>query len=240
LKKFLIVFISSVEMGDTSPLSKPIAGVSVEDLELEIKKTNYGFIDFSNNARRVSPYIKISNDINQELFFKQITSSWNLSQPFLLISITGGAANFPLPSNLEKFFAAGLTKAAKASCAWIITAGTNTGVMKYVGTATANQGITTIGIAPFNKILGKEEYSKNVARLLYSERSAHKGAAALETNHTNFILVDSPDNDDWGSEINFRARFERLLTQKFNIPGILLAIEAHKKNCITSYCTIFK
>jgi hypothetical protein len=78
---------------------------------------------------------------------------WWLSYPQLILSITGGAQNFTIPHRMKNAFKRGLIKAAASTGAWIITGGTNTGVMRLVGEAAAdelqkyNTQITLLGIA---------------------------------------------------------------------------------------------
>ena len=46
-------------------------------------------------------------------------------EPNLLISVTGGARDFDVPSELRTNFAKGLCAAAKSANAWIVTGGTD-------------------------------------------------------------------------------------------------------------------
>lgn len=81
-------------------------------------------------------------------------NGWGLRQPDLIISITGGAKMFDMSTGLRKAFQSGLISAAittsnafEFECkklvmycfnsidAWLITAGTNAGVIKEIGEA---------------------------------------------------------------------------------------------------------
>ena len=64
---------------------------------------------------------------------------FNLTTPKLILSVTGGAQNFAIPLRMKKAFKEGLIKAAASTGAWIITGGTNTGVMRLVGEAVAEE-----------------------------------------------------------------------------------------------------
>lgn len=94
---------------------------------------------------------------------------WNLQRPQLILSVTGGAQKFTIPHRMKKAFKRGLIKAAASTGAWIITGGTNTGVintskwalwriryvyfkvMRLVGEAVADEfhtcDLTVLGIA---------------------------------------------------------------------------------------------
>ena len=68
--------------------------------------------------------------------------TWKLENPKLILSVTGGATNIALRHEVRKVFKEGLIKAAKSTGAWIISGGTNLGVMKLVGDA-VNEGMLT-------------------------------------------------------------------------------------------------
>ena len=101
----------------------------------------------------------------------------NLQRPQLIISVTGGAQNFTIPYRMKKAFKLGLIKAAASTGAWIITGGTNTGVMRLVGEALAeeyhkyNTNLTVLGIATWGTIEFKE---KLVVSIFFSNMKALK------------------------------------------------------------------
>ena len=78
--------------------------------------------------------------------------------PQLIISVTGGAQNFSIPQRMKTAFKRGLIKAATSTNAWIITGGTNAGVMKLVGEAVSEEynKLVVIGIATWGKIALKD------------------------------------------------------------------------------------
>lgn len=94
----------------------------------------------------------------------------NLSIPKLILSVTGGAKKFTLPLRMKKAFKEGLIKAAASTGAWIITGGTNTGVMRLVGEAVAeeypkyssDEELTVLGIATWGKIAMREKLPTRV------------------------------------------------------------------------------
>ena len=73
--------------------------------------------------------------------------------------MTGGAKKFNLSHGLKNAFKEGLIKAACSTDAWIITGGTNTGVMRLVGEAASEllpkygqKTIPIIGVATWGVI----------------------------------------------------------------------------------------
>ncbi len=61
-----------------------------------------------------------------------VESVWELPRPKLLISVTGGAQDFNMNRSKEDVLYK-LMEAARKTNAWIITGGTDAGIMKYVG-----------------------------------------------------------------------------------------------------------
>ena len=64
------------------------------------------------------------------LFF--IENVWKLPRPRLLISITGGAVDFPMDPHKEAVLEQ-LMDTARRTNAWLVTGGSRAGIMKYVG-----------------------------------------------------------------------------------------------------------
>ena len=88
-------------------------------------------------------------------------AGFDLPKPKMILSITGGSKQFSIDEGTKTAFKLGLLKAAKTTNAWIITGGTNTGVMRLVGDAVAEdlnaEDVTVLGIASYGCIAFKEE-----------------------------------------------------------------------------------
>jgi len=82
--------------------------------------------------------------------------------PKLIISIYGGIANFGLQPKLKQAIQRSIIKVANTSHIWIITAGTDTGVVKHVSDMLRDQftrstnNLIVIGIAPWGVVNDKE------------------------------------------------------------------------------------
>ena len=61
-----------------------------------------------------------------------VENVWELPRPKLLISVTGGAQDFAMNRAKENVFYK-LMEAARQTDAWIVTGGTDAGIMKHVG-----------------------------------------------------------------------------------------------------------
>ncbi|CAF4288157.1 unnamed protein product, partial [Rotaria sp. Silwood2] len=135
----------------------------------EITK-HYGFMKFDENkldfTTRLSQYIRLSLNTNAETIVKFMQQGWNLPKPDLIISVTGGAKNCDMSARLRKIFQSGLVAVAITTNAWLITAGTNAGVVKEVGEALNKYryknrkngvDIPCIGIASWGYTAGNEQ-----------------------------------------------------------------------------------
>ena len=98
------------------------------------------------------------------------SEGWNLQKPQLIISVTGGAKKFTIPQQTKKAFKRGLIKAATSTGACIISGGTNTGVMRLVGEAVADEfnvhktKLTVLGIATWGKIAMRNQIVLQVTK----------------------------------------------------------------------------
>lgn len=96
---------------------------------------------------------------------------WNLDAPKLLISVTGGAQHFSLPFASRKAFKLGLAKTASSTKSWIITGGTDFGVMKLIDEAAAewrNMSIVeffVLGITTFGVLTERQKIEYHVRRI---------------------------------------------------------------------------
>ena len=66
---------------------------------------------------------------------------WKLPHAEIVISVTDGAQALTLPPALQEAFNYGLVSAATSANAWVITGGTDTGVMHLVGKAIFDAGL---------------------------------------------------------------------------------------------------
>lgn len=139
----------------------------------------------------------------------------NLPEPHAVILIIGGAdaLDDKLKPELEELFSRGIARAAIDVNAVIIDGGTNSGVMSLVGQAVADRGRRTslIGVAPKAKVTypgGPEEGSI-------------EGGAALDPNHSHFVLAEGAD---WGGEADLMFGLANGLSQTQNIAVLTVLV----------------
>ena len=120
-----------------------------------------------------------------------ILDALGISPPRAVILIFGGASAFDNSRQIQlaTLLADGVTSVAADLGAVIIDGGTESGVMAMVGEAVAAHpgSCPLLGIAPRGKITHPE----------ISGASVVSDGAALEPNHSHFVLVES---NEWGGE----------------------------------------
>ena len=105
----------------------------------------FGNIVFENQdtVTNNSPYMRINDDVEVSQLVKYVHEKWQLSKPSLIISVTGGAVDFAMKKKDHDRLRQGLQRVAATKGAWIITGGTNAGVMKICGEAVRDQLLTS-------------------------------------------------------------------------------------------------
>ncbi|KAK7112164.1 hypothetical protein V1264_011657 [Littorina saxatilis] len=200
-----------------------------------------------------SPYMRVDDKCDMDKVWSVLTECWQLPKPRMLISVTGGAKRFYLRPRLKNILKQGLVNAAVSTGAWIITGGTATGVMEFVGEA-AQEYIQTsgnpegnkcvaLGIAPWGAVAnnialdGEGEEGLFPADYCFEDikNEKKKKSAPLDHNHTHFLLVDNGTEGKFGTEIEFRTSLESYIskivetgvteTQSVNVPTVLIVVE---------------
>ncbi|XP_063423231.1 transient receptor potential cation channel subfamily M member-like 2 isoform X2 [Mytilus trossulus] len=183
----------------------------------------FGEIEFIGHGDNERKFVRVDVNTSMEKMEQLMMKVWGLQKPNLLISVTGGANFFNMKTKLKQAFRFGLMKAARSTGAWIVTGGTNTGVMKHVGEAVRDYGLTSttgapvvaIGVATWGCIHKKKDLISQDGNGQYpaqyrigTEKIKVRKEAYLDPNHTHFILVDNGTEHSFAVEIPFRAKLE--------------------------------
>ena len=197
----------------------------------------FGCLQFTEQrlaSKEIARYACLSVNTDVVAVVNLLLRGWRLKPPSVIISVTGSAQGMSIEPRLENLFIEGLSSAAFCTNAWVITGGTNTGVMALAGKAmAARDGITgqseltpVIGFCALGTIIGNESLtgavggSEHSGPLNYAPRSRTRhGSAALDENHTHFVLVDD-GSAEYGAELALRADTEQLLRHELGVPGV--------------------
>lgn len=191
---------------------------------------SHGKIDFLGSAPEPAKWIRVIPTSSPARLVKLFTHHWRLPKPEVIISVTGGAQNFTLSPQLQAAFDTGLVSAAKSAKAWLVSAGSDTGVMRLVGNAMSKDKVELplIGIFPWGVTNGRERLAATVGREVpYSASAPSASGAPLNPHHTHFVLVDNGTvgSRAWGSEIHLRAEIVATISSTKNVPVVQLVVQ---------------
>ena len=128
-------------------------------------------------------------------------------------------------------FDRGLIGAATAAKAWLITSGSNAGVMRLVGDAVRKHEVSVplIGIFPWGTTNCRERLDDAIGKVApYGKATpASRDGAPLNRDHTHFILVDSGAENGaaWGTEIALRSELEATISNTKGVPIVQLVVQ---------------
>lgn len=202
----------------------------------------YGRVEFQrSHVREPAPYIRLAAKTPIRDVISLLEQRWEVPEPKVLISITGAAQDFRVQPHVSEVVNEGLCRAAKQTDAWIVTGGTDTGVMKLVGDAVAKShlDVPVIGIASWGATHGCDQLVCDAGapldvdatgddvdadvRFYAPMGAADSMGASLNPNHTHFILVDAPtppNGSPFGLEIPFRMALEERYSEANKLPTV--------------------
>ena len=188
----------------------------------------WGSINFG--RARQSSFLACSDTTSAPLIAHIFQLHWSLPTPEMILSVTGGAQDFELTPRLQSLFTNGLTHVAGRSNVWIITGGTDSGVMKLVGNAMASVGHKNpiIGIAPYMATNGRDLLNGCHGDTVKYGGVAPAGrqGAPLNPNHSHFLLVDAgTQRSPFGTEIGLRNELESYFRKTKRTPLVLLVVQ---------------
>ena len=142
-----------------------------------------------------------------------IIHALDIGQPKALILVVGGAADLDatVQARLVQLCSRGIARAAANVFALIIDGGTQAGVMALVGQGVADRGRKTalVGVAPAGKVTYPDgPVDGNIA-----------DGAALDPNHSHFVLVES---GEWGGETETMYAIAEALAQTIPVVTVLI------------------
>eukprot|EP00736_Rhodelphis_marinus_P000051 Rmarinus@m.15301 len=206
-----------------------------------------------------APFVRVADVTDPSLLKTLCIDLWKLPSPQLVISVTGGALDFDVDPNLRQEFMTGIMKTATTTDAWVITGGSDAGVMKYVGEARAQFGhqVPLIGIITWGVVFHRQDLEsekRNYETHQYVADGPRGMQAGLDPFHSHFIMVDDGSEFAFGKEIRLRAEFEaavagtggsamkgivdREVTQNDKVPTVCLVLNGGPGTIETVYQSI--
>jgi SLOG in TRPM, prokaryote len=142
-----------------------------------------------------------------------ILHALDIGQPKALIMVVGGAADLDeaAQSRLVQLCSRGIARAAANIDALILDGGTQAGVMAFVGQGVADRGRKTalVGVAPAGKVTLPDGPAGG----------SIPDGAALDPNHSHFVLVDSHKG---GGELETMYALAEALAKTIHVVTVLM------------------
>ncbi|KAL1512224.1 hypothetical protein AB1Y20_005487 [Prymnesium parvum] len=190
----------------------------------------FGALRFARASRpAAAKWVCVTEGSRAEEVLELLLQTWRLRRPEVLISVAGAASGpAPLEEKEQLVFRRGLLQAARRTRAWIVTGGTEGGVMAMVGRtvrdASEDQQLVCLGVTSWGAVLSHEKMEqRGNGKVFAYEGEAADGAARqggevcgrgeaarvpLDPYHTHFICVDDGSKGRFGVETQLRGELE--------------------------------
>ena len=129
-------------------------------------------------------------------------------------------------------FDRGIVNVAQSAKAWFFTSGSDTGVMKLVGSTMRRHDVDRplIGVFPMGVTKGRDiltTHTGNVAPYALKTSLADRNGAPLNPYHTHFVFVDNgvEGSAAFGSEIPLRSALEAVAADIKGTPIVQLVVQ---------------
>ena len=151
-----------------------------------------------------------------------------LDKPGIIFSVAGGALNQTIDEQTKKCFKLGLMRAAKSTDSWIVTRGTDVGVMQVIGDI-IDENMSAQDL----KVFGITNYKHVKEFLDQKTNSRFESKVSLNSNHSFFILIDNIDEKT--DEISIRNYLLNIIKVNLKVPMILIVLEGGLDTIKTIY-----
>lgn len=148
----------------------------------------------THSAREPARYIRLSDESDIDKVVGLVRTVWGVNDAQVVISLTGGAQDLKLKPHVHEVFNRGLVRAAQQTNAWIVTGGTDTGVMKLVGEAVRDYqaDVPCIGVATWGVVHGREQLAGN-----HGGDEFYFKAKANDANGASLEVSQQSQQDGW-------------------------------------------
>nr|XP_006821023.1 PREDICTED: transient receptor potential cation channel subfamily M member 3-like [Saccoglossus kowalevskii] len=161
------------------------------------------FITRSERNREPAKFVLVTgeNDPRRaaEKVLRIMLDEWKIPKPELVIAVAGGSRRFRVSDEHRQIFIDGLNRLTQATCeSWLLTAGTDMGVVNVVGDAMkrvsvkARHKVHCIGIASWHEVDGRENIIDTETEERRLSMSAKGGNDISDDEATETTLLATP------------------------------------------------
>ena len=122
-----------------------------------------------------------------------IKHGWGVQMPSVIFDVTGGAQPFELRPIFLELFKSSFLKATRDTNSWVVTGGTDAGIMRLVGDAlaTVQSAETTLGVLPYGSVYGRSSLQES--RKLPANCTVRVDGVGLQQNQASLtdLLQDT-------------------------------------------------
>ena len=173
------------------------------------------------SSTNLSRYACFKDDTDPSDVFK-LLECWKLKPPSVLMSVTGSAQELNLEHKIQSDFEKGFAHAVSCTDAWVITGGTDTGVMKMVGSALSKQQASTralkdgedpppvIGVVPFGAVMQRAALYKKKVRLAIDR--LEEASRRIEREQKSPLISEKTANEKTAKAMQQSAQAKRSLS----------------------------
>ena len=153
---------------------------------------DYGVVNFVRNRREAkADFVRVNHDIDVKMLLKFMVRQWRLTEPGIIVQVTGSAQDFDLPAKYVPPITEGIVYAASKANAWVISGGMDAGVMSLIGSSIARHHhkchkTPVIGVGSWRGVQNSQMLENACGERVeyYSQGANTREAAGLEPNHT--------------------------------------------------------
>ncbi len=203
--------------------------------------------------------VKVDDKLTK--IIKLLDDDHDESPPELIFNLVGTKTALIIDEDIKAALKFGLLKTAKTTDAWILTDGLDSGVVRFVADALAEDlddgNVTVLGVVPWRCVPYRHELVKpnelgmivrsfeqmkikmQKNKFLNQQANQTTTMVSLNPNHTHFILVDDGRVGVFGAESEFREKFQKALSRYYNYAlTVLLVVQGDLETMKTILSTL--
>ena len=210
----------------------------------------YGSLLFSRGVgqQKTAKWLVLAESTKMTLLCHFIERCWKLSQPDLVVDLTGSMQDLSIEPRIAEAISDGMDDVIRSTSCWMMTGAFDAGLAKLAGSVVRKSGVNVpiIGVGVWDHVRGRNKLnldscggdtvtydSVDLAQRVKSEGSESRSDALyLNSDHSHFLFVDTRPARDRGGTVgadvkdtNLRARFVDAYSDRKHLPVVTLVVQ---------------